>query len=253
MLNIFTIAFNPGNDFLININAISFSKLKITIYNNGINKFILDELMKISNINIIGDGTNKGVAPALKEYEENYISVDDYFLYLDQDTKISLKSLLIIKNNYRKYFCQKDVGLLYVGGDIPYSKIVVNSGCIFSGYILRKYGYHCDSYFVEGVDYEYCYRLIKNNLKIIKFPVSGLDHISYQDGFFYYKLPLFKFQLKLRIYGQQRNIDFNKSHFKLILVSFKNIDFYYLYYFLRSLVIFNLSELLSNIIYKVMK
>jgi rhamnosyltransferase len=252
MLVFFSILYNPETNALDNIrNAKKLGIFPIVYLNKVDNDNFINELNNI-DILILGDNNNVGLGQAFYELEKHLSSVDlKYFIYFDQDTKVEISAWLNILNTFENLFKNTAVGLLYYGHNIQtHSRLVTSSGCLFSLKILNEIGFHDKSYFVEGVDYEFCLRLNTFGYKISSIKCKGIDHQSLQDGFkvnFLFKI------INLRIYGKSRTIDFNLSHKRLLKQAVSNYNFKIFVFLLKSFVRHNIMELISSKLYKYKK
>jgi rhamnosyltransferase len=113
--------------------------------------------------------------------------------------------------------------------------------------ILKEIGLHDKSYFVEGVDYEFCMRLFFSGYKIINMRCLGVDHKSLQDGF---KVKLLSKNIFLRVYGKKRTNDFNIAHLRLLKIAIKKSNYKFTTFLLKSLIRHNIMELFSIIFSK---
>ena len=252
MLVFFSILYNPDVNAIDNIrNAKKLGILPIVYLNKVDNNSFLNELNKM-DILIIGDNNNIGLGQAFYELEKHLTSVDlKYFIYFDQDTRVDLGAWLNILNTYEHLFTIPAVGLLFYGNNIQkYSKLVTSSGCLFSLEILNEIGFHDNSYFVEGVDYEFCLRLNTFGYKILIIKCEDIDHHSLQDGF---KVNFLSKIINLRIYGKSRTIDFNSSHKRLLRQAVTTYNFKIFFFLLKSFLKYNLMELISKKLYKYKK
>ena len=193
----FSILFDPGHNALENIrNANNFGYKSIAYVNRANNSFMAD--MKSLDVIVLGRNENVGIGVAFSELED-YLkeSSINYFIYFDQDTIVKNHAWKYIQNTYKDLFSPPDVGLLFYGSNTSsYSKLVVSSGCLFSMSIIRILGNHNSSFFVEGVDYEFCLRLKNFNYKIRNVYLESIDHLTLQDG---NSLEKFGFRFNIRI------------------------------------------------------
>jgi rhamnosyltransferase len=109
--------------------------------------------------------------------------------------------------------------------------------------ILDKIGMHDKNYFVEGVDYEFCLRLKINGLKIYNVYSEFIDHKSLQPNKL---INIFGVKIYIRVYGERRLKDFNRSHKKLLLKSLAAGEYPMFFSFLKSLICFNIHEKFSR-------
>lgn len=242
----FSVLFDPERNALENIlNANKFGCKSIVYINRASSSFI-DELNSIDAI-VLGRNVNDGLGKAFSDLED-YLKEHriDYFLYFDQDTVVTDHAWEYIMHSFKSLFSSPEVGVLFYGSNKSnHSNVVVSSGCLFAMDIIKKIGNHNVSFFVEGVDYEFCLRLRNFNYKIQNVYLDSVDHLTLQAG---NSLKIFGFNLNVRIYGDKRLKDFNMSHIKLINSSFASGQYTMALFFIRSLVEFNVKEFYSRIL-----
>ena len=161
----------------------------VIIYNNGVNNSNeFNELIScFTNVLVIGNGANVGVAKALNNLAKTAIQYGaEWLLTLDQDTvvqphliadyekELSTDPLIAsltcsIEDRNFRYDENNEEGSQYV------------SSCITSGNYInldvwKKIGGFDEKLFIDKVDTDYCYRLIQNGYKILKIPYVGILH-----------------------------------------------------------------------------
>jgi rhamnosyltransferase len=244
MLVFFSVLYNPEINALINIRKAKSLGILPIVYLNKVENHFLNELSEIGVV-VLGDNINVGLGQAFHELEQ-YLNSGGYkyFVYFDQDTAINQTAWLTILETYEITFKTKSIGLLFYGHNSnPHSKAVTSSGSLFSLRILNEIGFHDNSYFVEGVDYEFCLRLSFYGYKIQNMKCLGVDHQSLQDVFI---IKLFFKMFILRVYGKSRTKDFNLSHKRLLKRAFEYRDFSFSIFFLKSIIKHNIMELVSR-------
>jgi len=167
-------------------------------------------------------------------------------VYLNDVSEGGESSWVSIRDSYLGFF-KDDIGMIWFNNHISNETpdIVISSGCTYSLKILRAIGYHDDSYFVEGVDYELCLRLKVKGYKIRSVRLNTIDHFTLQD-----KMDKFLFgkKINVRCYGWRRLIDFNGSHFRLISKAIEYGQFKMLLFFIKSIIMFNFRNLLNRLL-----
>lgn len=215
------------------------------VYLNRVNSEVVDELNSMGVV-ILGGNKNVGLGRAFKEFEiwaeRNGVWK---FVYFDQDTKVAESSWKRIDTSSDEAFIDRHVGLVFVSSNKLQSShpVVISSGCVFLMDRLKGIGFHDETFFVEGVDYDLCLRLHHSGYLINRVYDFGIDHDSLQDNSFG---AIFGKTITYRCYGRKRLADFNRSHCRLIFRSLKLGEFFFTYYFLRSLFSFNVKELYSG-------
>lgn len=171
------VTYNPDPDRLLeNIAAIRNQVDAIAIFNNGPSK--LDYL---SNVTILDEGSNMGIAFALNALCK-YASLHefDWILTLDQDS-VAPPSLI---NNYYKYLSDPTVALLcpsiqdrnYGRMTYDYSsdkEVEIVDACITSGSLLRLSAWETidgfwEELFIDMVDFDLCWSLEEAGYKILR-------------------------------------------------------------------------------------
>jgi rhamnosyltransferase len=245
----FSILYIPDNNALENILISKNNGFVPVVYLNKVDNAFLEQL---SSLEVITLGSNQNVGLGVAFYEfENYLekSGERFYVYFDQDTKTTDSVWKTALEKTEIFKTQKNVGMLYLGNKKkPFSDVVVSSGCVFSSEVIQRVGKHCPSYFVEGVDYDYCLRLKIAGLKVHNIYCTDIDHQSLQDG---HVVQFLGRPLSYRIYGSARMRDFNASHFKLIWKSLATGKIRFLLFFIKSLILFNINEYKSRLLQRV--
>lgn len=176
------VLFNPDiNRLKENISAVIVQCAHVYLVDNGSNN--IDEVKKLLNqynhskVSVLCNMENQGIAKALNQLaSEAQKGGFDWILTLDQD---SVAPSNIIEE-FEKYtnnlntgmlcpvICDRNKGVVVEAKD-NYKEI---DECITSGSLLnikawRKIGGFDESMFIDGVDFDICYRLRKNGYKIL--------------------------------------------------------------------------------------
>lgn len=176
------VLFNPDiNRLKENISAVIVQCAHVYLVDNGSNN--IDEVKKLLNqynhskVSVLCNMENQGIAKALNQLaSEAQKGGFDWILTLDQD---SVAPSNIIEE-FEKYtnnlntgmlcpvICDRNKGVVVEAKD-NYKEI---DECITSGSLLnikawRKIGGLDESMFIDGVDFDICYRLRKNGYKIL--------------------------------------------------------------------------------------
>lgn len=201
------VLFNPNISILKkNINNINDSKLPIILINNGSSNIneIEEMLVNFKNLNIIlkNNDRNMGIAKALNQICDEADSMKcEWALTLDQDTIFSNDIL----DKYNEFITYKDVAMLCPqvidrnrndNKIIDYKRIPFEliDKCITSASLLKikawkKVGRFDENMFIDGVDFDICYRLKTagyNILRINEVIVShAIGHISERKFLFW--------------------------------------------------------------------
>lgn len=174
-----------------NFDSISNQAEVIYVADNASNniKDIQELIYNYENIILLRNEANKGIAYALNKIiitsKRNGFK---WVLTLDQDS-ICEKDII---NEYKKRVLNKNIGMLCCKiqdinlGEL--NKFEKNDGqdefvefCITSGSAISVKAWECvggfdNELFIDRVDTDICYALLKNNYKIIQIPYKGLVH-----------------------------------------------------------------------------
>ncbi len=132
------------------------------------------------------------------------------------------------------------------GGVFKDVNLAINSGSLFFLKNVKKLGWHNETYFVDGVDYEYCFKSYLAGFKIAKYSgVPSFDHESEQPDKI---ITIFGKRLLIRKYSKARVKDSVHSYFRLLYSALRLGDFKFLYIFLRSLMIYVFGQLLARLL-----
>ena len=241
MLIFFTVAYFPDWNLVHNVESAYLAGLKIYIYNNGISDDIIHALSKFP-VHLLGTGQNDGLGIAFATFEDSCLTRNDFYIYLDQDSSLELEDWRFIASNYLRHFHSRNVGMLHISGNRPRLSIFTSSGSIFSGAIIRDYVKHDPSFFVEGLDYSYCYDIFRENLIVDSFRLKSFDHLTHQDGVTVHVLGK---PFVFRTYSNRRVLDFFCAHLRLMFRCALSFHLHYLLYFTRSLILWNIKNIAS--------
>jgi len=177
------ILFNPPNNILNNIESYSSSLEFLLIFDNSSN----DDARKYFQNNIkfhyIWQGENKGIAERLNtaiEICEN--KKIDFLLTMDQDSSFSEKSMTVYLEKI-KIFESQNIGMFGViherknkKPDVEWNQILITSGSIIDIDIANKVGQFDENLFIDGVDTDFCLKLLNYGYKTIIFNDILLNH-----------------------------------------------------------------------------
>lgn len=245
-LAFFSVLFNPTENVFNNIVYALDEGYHVIVYLNKVSEEHKIKLRELGVV-ILGDNKNAGLGKAFFECE-NYLIENNInlFLYFDQDTLVKPHVFHTIKEN-----CAEDLNeygmVFYTSYEIsnfnPYA--VTSSGCLFSISQNGKFFFHDPNYFVECVDYEYCFRMKVENKKIKMKQIKGIDHHSLQDNSVTCFLGK---EISYRVYPSARITDYNKASVKLLKYLFCNNQIRLFLFKFKSLLLMNIINLRSRFI-----
>lgn len=181
------VLFGPDRDLLDrNIRVLSDLSIPIVLYDNtpGCSSSARQEWLKDSpidvNLTYLCDGRNRGVAAAYNEGIRRYLQDDrvDAFLTLDQDTVLDRHSLAALLASYTAASSGGMVGVLggrpvrsdgtgyrykpasqrKIHGRYVDALLVISSFSIVSKASIREVGLFQEDFFIDHVDYDFCWR-----------------------------------------------------------------------------------------------
>ena len=161
-----------------NIDSIQKQVIKIIIVdNNSYNVSEIENLFSTKNMKIIKLDNNYGIAYALNKIFEFCIKEKiDWVLTLDQDSICSQNMIKVFTKSINKevgIICPTIVDLnkkekIESIDNISGEKRCITSGSLTSVSAFNKIGGFDEKMFIDGVDFDFCDRLVANGFKIIQ-------------------------------------------------------------------------------------
>lgn len=251
------VIYNPKQDFIDRVKLLIDLNYHIIIFDNSQERSItLERILQKSNLKYFHGGKNYGLGVGLSFINYNsYVDKFKFLLFFDQDTIITKKTISFVqKFSTNKKEILNDFAVLQFSSDKPRKnnitefeekKLLLSSGSLFVLKNLSKMNWHNHTYFVDAVDYEFCYRAFKNKFKVGKvYNTPDLDHKSGQDDKIYRFL---NHNFVLRKYPNFRLVDSTKAYLRLIIDSFFSLRINFFMLFLKSLVIYCYGQIMVRI------
>ena len=181
------------------------------------NNFIIP---KYDNLEYFALNENKGIAYALnKGVELAEEDGFDYLLTMDQDSCFKSYNLgRYVKEAMKLYENDKNIAIIGISHDAykirypnkewEYARNVITSGMIISLIASKSLGKFREDFFIDFVDYEYCYRAWDSGYKVIVITNCKLTHQvggMHPIKFFGIHFNNHNAHNKIRIYYQFRN------------------------------------------------
>ncbi len=183
-----TVLYNPEELHFQNLQTYATVVEKVFVVDNSDSPSIMlkRQLESISNIHLISNNENKGVATALNEgirqaIKEGY----NWILTMDQDSsweeaqlKKYIEGLYSLPNAEHVAV----VGITYNTEEISTTQAiksvntVITSGSIVNAAAFEEIGGYLDKLFIDEVDHEYCYRALTKGYNILLFEHIFLQH-----------------------------------------------------------------------------
>jgi rhamnosyltransferase len=197
-MNIYTciVTYFPDEQAINRFEQLRNANVKLLIFDNTPigNNFSWD---KYGN-NVLSEGKNIGLGSALKKISQEAKSRGaTHMLYFDQDIIFDLNTLNWIQSWCESHKMGKEIGLVWFCPNTqewkapelsnPYPiKIAVSHASLINLEAASLIGWHTDRWFVEGIDYDFCFRLVQAGYALMGVKhCPGIDSISNQPGFHY--------------------------------------------------------------------
>lgn len=206
------------------------------------------EIPCAENLLVFGDGKNRGISAPFNEVMRYSSGAGyDFVLFLDQDTKVNLKSLMTQLQSIILKFESQKTAVLFLRSDKfcdrLHGELITNSGALFSVDNFFEAGGFNENYFLDGLDYDFCLNVWRKGFKIFNIPLNHcFDHVSLQEG------RSFRFMgkaLNIRRYSDIRYKEIGLFYKATIVSLAKHREWRLFYLLLRSFLIFRLGRLLS--------
>jgi rhamnosyltransferase len=182
--------------------------------------FIVSIRSRIPGTDYIHDGENAGIAKRLNQVCQKALAEGyDYILTMDQDSSFKpevIDNYFECFNNYPDKHEVSMFGLQYehphwasMQCDAEPITQLITSGSLVNLAIFEKLGGFDEKLFIDTVDFEYCYRSIVNQFKVIRFRNVFLTHnlgtTGLQNATIVSRAKELRFHSPLRLYYMVRN------------------------------------------------
>jgi GT2 family glycosyltransferase len=219
---------------------------RLILFNNGTS----DVLAGFSTrTEVLGDGTNAGVSKGLNAILDQAFEngCANFVLFLDQDSIVDTDVLQNAWKEASKLLAQKAILSLRESDEATVRtepiRLLINSGTIFTRTAWDDIGGMDERYFVDGVDYDYSFRLYRAGYSMYSFRVKSLfDHSTHQAG---RAVRVFGKKIWIRNYGS-RYREIYGSLIRLLAQSVIALELGYTILLTKALVITLLGHLISR-------
>jgi rhamnosyltransferase len=252
------VIYNPEEAFSSRVQLAVDSGFDAYIFDNTPEKRSLDRLQEGSGrVNYLTCGKNHGLglgiqAVCAQAYYQNHTAL----VFFDQDSVFDANTLDFIEKFYVEHPELKFTHSTVVFNSVKESKkarscfkdvaLAINSGSLFYLNNLKTLGWHNDSYFVDGVDYEFCLRSSLGGFKVAEYSCTpGFDHATEQPDRQY------RFLWKayaMRAYAFSRIQDVTVSSFRLIFSALIGRQIKFAYRIARHWIVFMVMQTLVRIL-----
>lgn len=186
------ITFNPEEEFQRNLTQIAEMVNEVVVVDNGSTNTDSIQLLisEVQNAILILNDENLGIATALNIGLEKVKGYGYQWAYtFDQDSRASRLLFDSHIEMVKKISEPEMISLIgvkhsddepengnKVSGDSEEVKVTITSGSLMNIRSYEKIGPFRDSFFIDGVDHEYCLRSIKNGYKIFETTTPLMKH-----------------------------------------------------------------------------
>ena len=226
------VVYSPPPEFLARVELVNRSGYGIYIYDNSPDEDATRRAIKdLENVKYTTGGKNLGLGIGLSTVcAQAYYDACGALLFFDQDTVFDERTLEFVarfcgaaQGEFEKNYTAIVFGSGGPRSDRPFGisdvKLAISSGSLFFLDSLKSVGWHNETYFVDGVDYELCLRSLARNLKVGKCPdTPGFDHVSGQPDV---SVRVFGKSLPLRRYRLSRIADTTRAYWRVFFSSMR--------------------------------
>jgi len=258
------VVYSPAADLLARLEMINGKGYRVYIYDNSPEVPLLRRnIQLLKNIKYSTSGKNLGVAIGLSTIcAEAYYDSFEALLYFDQDTVFDCRTIEFITEFYRDARSEFEKSYTAVvfssdplrdsGTDRAYEisdvTLAISSGSLFFLRNLKLLGWHNETYFVDGVDYELCLRSLRGHQRIGRCRnTPGFDHVSGQPD---KAIVVWGKSLPLRRYSLARIADASRSYLRLFFSSVAAGQLKFAAGMVRSYALYVFGQALARIILK---
>lgn len=256
------IVYQPESSFYRRLEKINGAKLTTFVYDNSPEMSKTKELIScLPYVHYFSSGKNVGLGLGLYEICRNASQKNfESLLFFDQDTKFNLETISFIEKIFitNKEDLEKNYSSLCFSGAQEVNQgnsstplyldvdLTINSGSLFFLKNLKRMGWHNPTYFVDGVDYEFCLRSHIAGFKIGKFfNTPYFDHETEQPDDV---VTILGKRILIRKYSTIRVKDGFRSYIRLIYSSVIRGQFKFTFLFFRSFLIYIFGQVMARIL-----
>lgn len=255
------IIYNSEPSFIDRVKLCVELKYKCYIFDNTPTNELLRKSFKNEDlVHYLTGGKNLGLGIGLSIINaQAYYNGFSSLLFFDQDTVFNKETLMFIEafynhnklslGNYSSVvFNSKKISSGTINNfDYKDTMLSISSGSLFFLEQLKKINFHDTSFFVDCVDYEFCFNSNKFGFKTGECQnTPGFDHVSEQADKEY---SFFGKKMKLRIYPYKRV--WGTVFYSLVLLKRALFSFQIKYFlaFTKSIIIYTFFQVLVRILH----
>jgi len=255
------VTYFPEPTFYHRLQWLSDLGIDVYVYDNSPNAISGQKAYEnLPNTKYFQSGQNAGLGLGISKIcKEAFLDGHKNFLFFDQDTGFSSETVEFIEQfiennhqrlclNYAAIVFKAETSKAILPAIVEDVLVAISSGSLFFLENLKLIGWHNQTYFVDGVDYECCLRARQYGLKIGKCgSTPGFDHVTEQPDKVFKVLNK---KILLRRYSPVRIRDTLTSYRRLIISAIGYGDFYFAIAMLRSFAIYSAGQILSRMVLK---
>lgn len=252
------VTYKPEANFLPRIQMAVASEYAVYIFDNASERGNLESIADdTKGIMYLTCGKNHGLGLGIQAVcAQAYYDGHAALLFFDQDSVFDVSTLDFIERFYLEHPELKITHSAVVFNAIGRSEesgsclkdvpLAINSGSLFYLGNLKNLGWHNDSYFVDGVDYEFCLRSTLSGFKVAEYSCTpGFDHATEQPDQQYRFLGK---TYAMRAYAFSRIQDVTVSSFRLIFSALIGGQIKFAYRIARHWIVFMVMQTLVRIL-----
>jgi rhamnosyltransferase len=256
MIAIGFVVYLPPKELLARVELATKLGHRVYLYDNSPERERLHKVLEpLPNVCYFSEGRNNGLGPGLATICENaWRDSFETLLFFDQDTVFDCSTLDFVEEVVRSAgagYVTSHSAIVFAAGAVREIRdvlLAISSGSLFFLQNLKSLGWHNRSYFVDGVDYEFCLRTAIHGFKIGRCSgTPGFDHIAGQPDTL---VTVGARQLQLRRYAPNRIADTTKAYTRIISSSLSNGQFRFALAMIRSYAIYAAGQILARILLK---
>lgn len=264
------VLYNPSESSVNRIKYFADRGIEFYIFDNSENSFERNDLTEKS-IKYYRNGKNSGLSYSINFLcKEAILNGSEALLFFDQDTVFTQATLNyvdrffkfkitsnfpilreVVSANFRDIELKSNksnvIDSFQVGEYSLYAIYYsINSGTLYFLEKFNEFKWFDEEFFVDGVDYSFSLNTMINGYKNIAIAnVPGLDHSEEQDMSY---VTFFRKKRSFRVYSFRRNVDFLKSHFRLLFKSFKVNGLKSKIFIIKAMLLYISSQLVNRTI-----
>ena len=252
------VIYKPEPDFWQRIEMLNENGYKCFIFDNHPNSINFSIKNYELEYTTVGKNLGLGIGISCVCAQAFYKGYKSLFFF-DQDTIFNMNCIDFVNEFNSKYnYYSKDYSSFVFNSKklnqvpnvgkyfIKETYLSISSGSLFFLNRLKELNWHDHTFFIDCVDYEFCYNSYRNNLKIGEcLNTPGFDHVTGQEDKQY---KLFHKVFKTRKYPLFRIKDTIYGSLKILNRTIKDANFKFGYLIIRSLLIYLYFQLLSRLL-----